>query len=623
MRGAPNTGGFVAMVTLWCLLLFVGHMGSSALEAPYPSPTCRHSYHLAELKNKTVDEYYNYTDSLKPRTILAILGKISNSSSKEKIAAMYKLPLRCLGYLEFTLPEVALFLLNTSQFKEVTFDNVFQGVFVDEVEEVLRTVFISQIFLKKYHVVGNETLEELASIKNVSLDTTRILDLFLLFLNHVDVNMLAATLEVSVSSFDLLNRTAMELGAILAVPHADDVKHYSFLRLIKIALTGKDYFHELQGKIRQVRHSLDVRVRDIKEDLDNFTTVLDLVLSKIPMHLHYLRAFLIGVAPKDLHLLNITLQEFAHLLNKTAMEFHDYKLYPQLVSFIVKTRKNIVELNREATEEARNVTLKILISYNVRVEDLISFFNLTEIVIFKLSPLRIEVFCARYTLIRYANNLNMTLVDVAAKLNKTEVELSYNLTVREFHVVIRKLLIIRTFEVMSKMLGVSQNFLVNSLDIHVPLSSLSMCQFDSFFNVTRRTVLDLSEVVNKKTLAFVAQINGVHITFVYKLTIESCIINVLHLDIHYFFTLNGLRYSSSRLKILQKYHFIELERFFQLRGDDPMYSFVIFRHSLVWIIKRIFYLVENGKTHFNLKLNIYTSNLSKCQSNVSFCHFKS
>ena len=594
MGGVPNTSGLIAKGILWCLLFFLGYMEVKATEYIAPSLECRMSFNLTELENKTVYEYHSYTNSSKPGTILALLSKRANSSSKEEIASMYNISTGCLAYLEFTLPEVALFLLNTSQFKDITFEDVVQGVFVFEVKTVLRRIFAWQKAFNPFGVKGNETLEELASIRGVSLDTTPILKLFLLFVNNDNVEYLSGVLQISLSAFEFLNRTAEELGTILAVPDTDEVRHYSFLRLIKIAVLGQDYVSGLQMRIHMVRHSFDVWVSKIKDDLDNMTTVLDLVRSKIPMNLHYLTAFLIDVTPRDLDLLKITLQEFAELLNKTVMKFYDYKLYPQLVTFIVKTRKNVFELNREAMEEAKREVRKILMSYNVTAEVLIEFFNLTEIIFHDLSPLRIEVFCARYTLVRYANNLNMTLAEVADKLNKTVAELSYNLTVQEFHVVIRKLLIIRTFEAMSQMLGVSQHFLVNSLDIQVPISYLSMCQLDSFLTKTRQSVLDLNEVLSNKTLAFVCQINAVHVTTVYKFTIERFIIEILHLDIRYFFAFNGLTYSSDNLEIVRKYHFFELEHLFQLRGDDPMYSFVIFRHSLVWIIKHIIHLKKTG-----------------------------
>jgi len=265
--------------------------------------------------------------------------------------------------------------------------------------------------------------------------------------------------------------------------------------------------------------------------------------------------------------------------------------------FIVKTKKEITVINGETKVEIRRAVHEILMSYSVNIEELIQTFNLTEFEINELSPLRIEVFCARFTLIRYATNLNMTLSDVAEKLNKTEPALSHNLTVKEFHVVIRKLLIVRTFEVMSHMLGVSQDFLKNSLEIKVPLSSLSMCELDTFLNITRHTVLDLSEVVTQKTLAFVVQINGVSITFVYKLTIEQFITRIMRLDIHYIFTIRGLHYSfdSSRLQILQKYTLFDLERLFYLNGEISEQKFIIFRRPLIWIINKIIYLEENGK----------------------------
>ena len=594
MWKVPQIGIFVSLVTVSCLLLSIGPPKTSAFVA-HSSSECRDSYNLTqELVNKTVHEYYNYTESRSSRTILAILGKVLNSSSRFEIASAVNISTDCLDYLDFTLPEVALFLLNTSQFKEVTFDDAFRGVFVAKIDEILRLIRDTRI--PEFGLTGDETLEKLALSYNVSLTETRILELLLLPFNNLSV--FAGHLEtVTVRSFDLLNRTVDELAAILDVRHPDDLKHYTFLQLLKISFTGEVFFRGLPMKIREVRDSLHVTWYEITQDVVNVTNVLDLVLTKVPMRLRYLTWFLIGAKREDLDLLNTTLEEFAELVNMTVMEFRDYKVYPQLVLFIVKTKREITVINGETKVEIERAVHQILVSYNVTIKQLTQTFDLTEYEINELSPLRIEVFCARFTLIRYVTNLNMTLADVAEKLNETEAALSHNLTVKEFHVVIRKLLIVRTFEVMSHMLGVSQDFLKNSLEIKVPVSSLSLCELDTFLNITRRTVLDLSDVVTQKTLAFVVQINGVSITSVYKLTIEQFITQIMHLDIHYVFTIRGLHYSfnSSRLHILQKYTLFDLERLFHLNGEISVQKFVIFRRPLIWIINKIIYLVENGK----------------------------
>ena len=598
MWNVPHNGAFVALVTVSCLLLSTRPAKASAFELA-SSLECRNSYNLSEeLVNKTVDEYHNYTEGPRSRTILAILGKVLNSSSRFEIASAVNISTFCLDYLDFTLPEVALFLLNTSQFNEITFDDALRGVFVPEIEGILRLMITVRNYIDTVNLTGNETLEELALSYNVSLTEIRILELGLLPFNNTDVRVLAGILEtVTAASFDLLNRTTEELAVILDVRDPDDLKQYTFLQLLKISFAGEVFFRGLQMKIREVRDSLHVTWYEITQEVVNVTNVLDLVLTKVPMRLRYLKGFSIGVKREDLQLLNTTLEEFAELVNMTVMEFRDYKVYPQLVLFIVKTRKEIIVINGETKVEIRRAVHEILVSYSVTIEELIQTFNLTEFEFNKLSPLMIEVFCARFTLIRYATNLNLTLANVAEKLNKTEAALSQDLTVKEFHVVIRKLLIVRTFEVMSRMLGVSQDFLKHSLEIKVPLSSLSMCELDTFLNITRRTVLDLSEVVTQKTLAFVVQINGVSITFVYKLTIEQLITQIMRLDIHYIFTIRGLHYSFdiSRLLILQKYTLFDLERLFHLNGEISVQKFVIFRRPLIWIINKIIFFEENGK----------------------------
>lgn len=596
MWKVPHIGSFVTLVTVSWVLLSMAPAKTSAFEVA-PSSECRNSYNLTEeLVNKTVEEYHIYTDNPRSRTVLAILGKVLNSSSRFAIASAVNISTGCLDYLDFTLPEVALFLLNTSQFKEVTFDDAFRSVFVPEIDEILRLINTTRTMYLRFGLTGNETLEELALLYNVSLTEIRILELVLLRNVSVLAELLNST--VTVSSFDLLNRTTEELAAILDVRHPDDLKHYTFLQLFKISFAGEAFIRSLNIKIREVRDSLHVTWHKITQEVVNVTNVLDLVLTKVPMRLRYLKGFLFGAKREDLELLNTTLEEFAELVNMTVIEFAEYKVYPQLVLFIVKTKREISVINGETKVEIRRALHEVLMSYSVTIEELIQTFNLTEYDINQLSLLRIEVFCARFTLIRYVTNLNMTLADVAEKLNKTEAALSHNLTVKDFHVVIRKLLIVRTFEVMSHMLGVSQDFLKNSLEIKVPVSSLSMCELDTFLNITRHTVLDLSEVITQKTLAFVVQINGVSITFVYKLTIEQFITQIMHLDIHYIFTIRGLHYSfrTSRLLILQKYTLFDLERLFHLNGEISVQKFVIFRRTLIWIINKIIYLEENGKS---------------------------
>ena len=259
MWNVPHNGAFVALVTVSCLLLSMRPAKTSAFELA-SSLECRNSYNLSEeLVNKTVDEYHNYTEGPRSRTILAILGKVLNSSSRFEIASAVNISTFCLDYLDFTLPEVALFLLNTSQFNEITFDDALRGVFVPEIEGILRLMITVLNYIDTVNLTGNETLEELALSYNVSLTEIRILELVLLPFNNTDVRVLAGILEtVTAASFDLLNRTTEELAVILDVRDPDDLKQYTFLQLLKISFAGEVFFRGLQIKIREVRDSLHV-----------------------------------------------------------------------------------------------------------------------------------------------------------------------------------------------------------------------------------------------------------------------------------------------------------------------------------------------------------------------------
>lgn len=326
------------------------------------------------------------------------------------------------------------------------------------------------------------------------------------------------------------------------------------------------------------------------------TSVLELVLVKVPRRVLYLKSFIIGPAGYDLNLLNVTLQEIALQTNISVVELQSYKVYPTLVELIFKTNSKIMEINGETKKEVEEAVTKILEAYNVTILQLSKAFSLTVVYIRRLSPLKIEVLCARFTLIRYVSNLNLTISEAAVRVNRTDAELTDNLTVSDFHVVIRRLVVFHAFEVMSQMLGVSQQFLINSLQINVPISTLTMCQLDGFLNTTRHTVLSLREVISTKSLAFVTQMNGFSITFVRKLTIYQFITQVMHLSVDDFFTLSGITSGrTNRLQILIRYNFFFLGRLFKIHGDIPNYPFAIFRFSCRWIVHRIIFLVERGE----------------------------
>ena len=96
MWKVPYMGTFVALVTVSCLLLCMSPAKTSAFEFA-SSFECRNSYNLSEeLVNKTVDEYHNYTEGPRSRTILAILGKVLNSSSRFEIASAVNISTNCL-----------------------------------------------------------------------------------------------------------------------------------------------------------------------------------------------------------------------------------------------------------------------------------------------------------------------------------------------------------------------------------------------------------------------------------------------------------------------------------------------------------------------------------------------
>ena len=128
------------------------------------------------------------------------------TGSRQDTANRLNIAVGCLDYLELSLPEVSLFLLNMSDYREITFDEAFRGVFVSEVESVLRKIVALRNFSQSVQLVGNETLHQIALTNNRSVETESILDILIQPFN-VTVRRLSLFLEINVSSFDLLDRS--------------------------------------------------------------------------------------------------------------------------------------------------------------------------------------------------------------------------------------------------------------------------------------------------------------------------------------------------------------------------------------------------------------------------------
>lgn len=594
-----------ALVSLCCLFLVISTSGMSL----QVSSICKRLYNLGSLTDQKVvsQEAPDPPDGRRPVFVSDILQAALNTSSRRETATRLNFVEDCMLFLDFSLREVAIFLLNTAQFDQITFDEVFSGVFVGKVQSVLTTL-LDRIIIIQSNVIGNETLHHLALSYNLTIRNESIAKILLKPFSVPDVRSFAQGLGLRPTTFDFLNQTTSEVAAILAVENPDELKNYTLSHFSKISLLGADFFSNLTATVEEVRASLHVNWTELTASNENLTTVLEVVSAEVPKHLHYVIAYILGFEDSDPQKLNISLPRIAELTQETVEELQRYKVYPDLVALIFDIDTQITEINKDANRETEDAIIEILESYNVNFLQISKAFSLTIIHIRTLSPFKIEYFCARLTLIRYAINLNLTLAEVAEKVNKTEAELSYNLTVAEFHVVIRKLIVVRTFEIMGQMLGVSSSFLVNSLNISEPIFKLTMCNLDGYLQTTRRTVLNLRVVV-KKSLAFVVQSHGFSITFVRKLTIEQFIIRVMQLrSVREFFSLNVLRYtySSDRLRILWKYDFLFLERLFKIHGDIPNHPYSIFRYSIVWIINRIIFLNE--------------TDVNECWRGIDGCH---
>ena len=581
-----------ALVAFCCLSL-ISLAGGTSLSS---SSQCKSSYELGPLVNRTVASYeVPPSEDHRPLFVSYFLQVALNSSNREETAVRLNVSSFCMFYLDFTLQEVAIFLLNKTQFSQITFGDVLRGVFVPEVQPVFDILF-GRIIIQS-NLIGNETLQHVALSYNLTVGNGSIAEILLKPFNFPDTRSFSQDLGLPLFSFDLLNQTTTELATILAVENPDELKDYELVHFIKVSLLGAEYFRKLQMTAKEVRRSLHVSWAELAPAHENVTSVLEVISAQVPKYFRHLTDYILGFVKHDLQLLNVTLQEIVELTNKTVEQLQGYKVFPDLVTLIFDVRLNIAEIDKNTRQEIGSAITEILQAYNVTSLQLSRAFGLTGVQIRALSPFEIENFSARLTLIRYATNLNLTIAEVAEKVNMTEAELSYNLTVQQFNAVIRKLIVVRTFEVMSQMLGVRQSFLISSFDITAPVFNLTMCNLDGYLKTTRRTVLNLRVVV-RKSLAFVVQSYGFSITFVRKLTIEKFIIRVMRLQsIREFFALNVLKYnySSYHLRILSKYDFTFLEHLFKIHGYIPNYPYSIFRYSIVWIINRIIFLENAGK----------------------------
>lgn len=591
-----------ALVAFCCLSLISLSGGTF-----YSSSQCKSSYELGSLVNRTVASYeVPPSEDHRPLFVSDSLQVALNSSNREETAFRLNVSSFCMFYLDFTLREVAIFLLNKTDFNQITFGEVLRGVFVPELQPVFEILF-DRIIIQS-NLTGNETLQHVALSYNLTVGNGSIAEILLRPFNFPDTRSFSQELGLPLYSFDLLNQTTTKLATILAVENPDELKDYELVHFVKVSLLGAEYFRKLQMTANEVRGSLHVSWVELAAAYENVTSVLEMISAQVPKYFRHLTDYILGMVEHDLQLLNVTLQEIVELTNKTVEQLQGYKVFPDLVTLIFDVRINIAEIDKGTRQEIGSAITEILQAYNVTLLQLRRTFNLTIVQIDTLSPFEIENLSARLTLIRYAANLNLTIAEVAEKVNMTEEELSNNLTVTQFHVVIRKLIVVRTFEVMSQMLGVQQSFLTSSFDITAPVFSLTMCNLDGYLKTTRRTVLNLRVVV-RKSLAFVVQSHGFSITFVRKLTIEKFIIRVMRLpSIREFFALNVLKYnySSNYLRILLKYDFTFLEHLFKIHGDIPSYPYSIFRYSIVWIINRIIFLE--------------TTDVNECWRRIDRCH---
>ena len=590
--------GVWGLLALFCSGALVGRARSFISDDVISASACNASYNLTLLSNLTVSE------AIEQRRLEAELGSVPLTiakgieavlrSSREDTAGMLGLDVGCLDYLEFSLSEVALLLLNTTDHNSVSFEEVFRVVFTPKIEEVLKSMKVVKAVLLVNGFRENETVLEIAAKFNISLKTMTLLDAFDAALNGTDLNQ---TNLIPRSSFELLTYTTSQIAVIMAVEE-ERLLNYSLFHMIRVSLAGVNFINQLRITVSTARTVLRVTLVEMAERNDvllNETTILKLIEETVPERLRYALPFVLVVGSADLALLNISLGDLGELVNKTVTELEGYEVYPRLIVFIVQARRELVRINRQTRQEVDEAFHTILTSYNITIVELSVEFNLTELQLMQMNLLQVERLCARFTLIRYANNLNVSLAEVAVKVNRSEEQLLNNLTVEEFQLVIRRLFVVRAFETMSQILGVGDVFLKNMLNIRVPLATLSVCQLDGFLTTTRRTVLGLKETVRERKLSFLVQINGFTIVQVYKFTLARFITHILRLEITSLFRTIDVSITDNHRSILSKYDLSDVERIFRINGLITNYRFSIFQLSWSYIVQKIIVLDEEGK----------------------------
>lgn len=582
----------MAWTKSWFLVLAVCWMGVALPRVRgFDTDTCL-SFNLTTLEDVAVvrvTNFLNLSIADLSLTIHDILNASYENLGEEALAAQLNISTECLKLLHFTPTEVSVILAkDPGKFRSVmTFKQAFRAIFTNTNQAITKYFESNANRSSAENVSWSKSINEMVTENKQDLQNVTLLSILLESHNKSSAEGLKDALSVTNPGVELhlLRFTAAELANTLAVG-LEEVKNVSFSRLLRLTFIVDHMVYELRPSV-QVNFTSLSHNREIAN-----ITVLQILQLKVSNSSSIL-ALVLGLQPDKVAMLDITLEDIAPKTARNFSELRDMHVYPDLVTLITSSPDEFLEL--QAQQAVREAFYTITASYNVTVSEISVYFNLTLANVKLLGLFDLETLCARYTLYRYSVNLNIDLSQVAVKVGKTEAELT-NITVQEFQVVIRRLMVVICFERMSVMMGVSQEYLTNILNVKGQLLHLlKFSDLDSLFNITRRTILDLRTVLKIRKLSFVTAVYRFSISRVYNFSLDVFVTKILKMNKRTFFGFLSIEFKESRWQILSRHTLKEIELFFRWNHHFPKRRYYIFRRSLRWIMKNIIYLVEHGK----------------------------
>ncbi|KAK3703615.1 hypothetical protein QZH41_019154, partial [Actinostola sp. cb2023] len=395
-----------------------------AYESPPPKPVDCVDWRLpASLQNETVANLHknhkhwmsshNYTNTTKCReiTVLQVLAHALNTTGNQSLtASTLGLSPGCLGYLEFTLKEVAFqHLKDPDGFPgNATVTDLFKLLFSNTTYVVLHDVDRVVNALKNKSVEVNQTIHQLIKDGHFNRQSNFLLMMWFA-INASDLNQAASQLGLDK---DLLNETFHKMTEHLYTSVDGYQKDLSLecairhLHSARLFLQGLKEFLERE-RLRWTGKTLNDLFAFHNASLQN-RTVLSVLKEAFSgsLNLTFLQFF--GKNRVSLDLFDLKLEELAKITFVNASIIYNLTV-EELFNFafkyaeVIKQYKTNVELSRKRKE-------MIVTRYGFSIQLLtISPLNLTSDEIHHMTDLQIENYAIRYFFWKYTSDRNITL----------------------------------------------------------------------------------------------------------------------------------------------------------------------------------------------------------------------